>query len=60
MIPGNYLSMFKMDITDHIGIGVSVVLAAMPAPSTCAMLANKYDKNPEFASRLILYLLHFL
>lgn len=49
----DYLSVLRWTSLDHIGIGVSVVLAAMPAPSTCAMLANKYDKNPEFASKLI-------
>lgn len=53
MIPVITYLCLRWTSLDHIGIGVSVVLAAMPAPSTCAMLANKYDKNPEFASKLI-------
>lgn len=32
---------------------VCVLLSAMPAASTTAMLAQRYEKDPEFASRII-------
>ncbi len=35
--------------------GVSVLLAAMPAGVTTSMLAAKYDQDPEFATRLIVF-----
>lgn len=35
------------------GVGVCVVLSAMPAATTTAMLAAKYNRNPEFASKMI-------
>lgn len=36
-------------------LGVSVVLAAMPAGATTSMLALKYDQAPEFATRLVIF-----
>ena len=36
-------------------IGVSVLLAAMPAGATTSMLASKYERNPEFATRLVIF-----
>lgn len=38
---------------DSMVCNVCVLLSAMPAASTTAMLAQKYEKNPEFASRII-------
>ena len=35
--------------------GLSVVLAAMPAGATTSMLAVKYDQEPEFATRLVIF-----
>lgn len=35
--------------------GVSVLLAAMPAGATTTMLAAKYDQDPEFATRLVVF-----
>ncbi len=34
-------------------LGVSVLLSAMPAASTTVMLAQKYNRSPEFASQLV-------
>lgn len=38
---------------DGLVIGVSVLLSAMPAGSTAAMLAQKYDKDVIYASKII-------
>ena len=35
--------------------GVSTLLAAMPAGATTAMLAAKYDRDPQFATRLVVF-----
>lgn len=34
-------------------VNVCIIEAAMPAPSTMAMLAQKYDADPHFASKMI-------
>ena len=34
--------------------GVSVLLAAMPAGATTTMLASKYDRDPHFATRMVI------
>ncbi|MBQ5961281.1 MAG: AEC family transporter [Firmicutes bacterium] len=36
-------------------IGVSVLLAAMPAGTTTTMLAVKYDRDPAFATKLVIF-----
>ena len=38
---------------DPLARNVSVVLSAMPAGTTTVMLAQKYDRNPQFASKLL-------
>ena len=35
--------------------GVSVLLAAMPAGATTSMLAMKYNRDPEFATKLVVF-----
>ena len=35
--------------------GVSVLLAAMPAGATTSMLAAKYDRDPAFATKLVVF-----
>lgn len=35
--------------------GVSVLLAAMPAGATTSILAAKYDANPAFASKMVIF-----
>lgn len=36
-------------------MGVSVLLAAMPAGATTSMLAAKYDRDPQFATKLVVF-----
>ena len=38
---------------DALVTGIIVILSAMPAGSTAAMLAQKYDQDPEFASKMV-------
>ena len=38
---------------DTLVTGIIVILSAMPAGSTTAMLAQKYDQDPEFASKMV-------
>ena len=35
--------------------GVSTLLAAMPAGATTTMLASKYDRDPKFATRIVIF-----
>lgn len=35
--------------------GVSALLAAMPAGATTSMLAAKYDRDPQFATKLVIF-----
>ena len=35
--------------------GVSVILAAMPAGATTSMLAAKYERDPQFAAKLVAF-----
>ncbi|MBR3296432.1 MAG: AEC family transporter [Firmicutes bacterium] len=39
----------------HIVTGLSVILAAMPAGATTSMLAQKYDQDPKFATKLTIF-----
>ena len=39
----------------HLVRGVSVLLAAMPAGATTSMLAAKYDRDPAFATKLVVF-----
>ncbi|MBR3195522.1 MAG: AEC family transporter [Clostridia bacterium] len=36
-------------------LGISVILAAMPAGATTSILAVKYDMEPEFATKLVIF-----
>ena len=38
---------------DILSSNVCILLSAMPAASTTAMLAQKYNQNAEFASRMV-------
>lgn len=40
---------------NHAVTGVSTILAAMPAGATTTMLAAKYDRDPKFAARLVIF-----
>ena len=35
--------------------GVSTLLAAMPAGATTTMLAAKYERDPQFATKLVIF-----
>lgn len=39
----------------HLARGLSVILAAMPAGATTSMLASKYDRDPAFATKLVVF-----
>ena len=39
----------------HLVTGVSTLLAAMPAGATTTMLASKYDRDPQFATKLVIF-----
>ena len=39
----------------HIVTGVSTLLAAMPAGATTTMMASKYGRDPQFATRLVIF-----
>ncbi len=53
IIPLMTLLILKLCHVDPLVIGVSVLLTAMPAGSTAAMLAQKYDQDVLFASQLV-------
>ncbi len=52
-IPAALLGILSLLRIDSLVTGVTVVLAAMPAGTTTAMLAQKYDQAPEFASKMV-------
>lgn len=39
----------------HLVRGLSVMLAAMPAGATTTMLASRYDRDPVFATKLVVF-----
>lgn len=43
----------RLAAVDELVTGVSVVLAAMPAASTTAIIASKYKKDETFATRCV-------
>ena len=40
---------------DNVVRGISVLLAAMPPGATTTMLASKYDQDPRFATKLVVF-----
>lgn len=52
-IPLSVYAILKVMQVEPLLIGVSVLLAAMPAGSTTAILASKYDGDAEFASKTV-------
>ncbi len=40
---------------NHLVTGLSVLLASMPAGATTPMLASKYDINPHFATKMVVF-----
>ena len=52
-IPAVMFVVLRLLSLDPVLIGVSVLLAAMPAAMITATFADKYNRNPEFASKTI-------
>lgn len=55
IIPIILLAALKLLKVNSLVTGVSVLLAAMPAGTTTAMLADKYDCDPQFATKMIVF-----
>lgn len=53
LIPGLLLVICKLIHLPSLVTGVSVLLAAMPAGATTSILAEKYNRAPEFAAQLV-------
>lgn len=53
IFPLAVLAVLKLLHTDNVMTGVSVLLTAMPAGSTCAILAKKYGADAEYGAALI-------
>lgn len=51
LVPGLVLAGGLMLHTDKLILGISVVLAGMPAGATTTLLASKYDGDADFASK---------
>ncbi|MBQ9195883.1 MAG: AEC family transporter [Clostridia bacterium] len=49
-----YLACLLLSVSKTV-TGVSVLLAAMPAGATTTMLSAKYDRDPEFATKLVVF-----
>jgi len=49
-----YLACLLLPVSKTV-TGVSVLLAAMPAGATTAMLAAKYNRDPQFATKLVIF-----
>lgn len=49
-----YLICLPLPISGYVR-GVSVLLAAMPAGATTTMMAAKYDRDPQFATKLVVF-----
>lgn len=53
LIPLAVMLLLKMVPMDSLSRGICVLLSAMPAPTTVVILAEKYNRNPRFASKLM-------
>jgi hypothetical protein len=52
-IPAVLYVVLRLLNVDSLVTGIIVILSAMPAGSTTAMLAQKYEQAPEFASKMV-------
>lgn len=55
VIPVITLAICHMLHVDELATGICVILAGMPAGSTTAILAEKYDGDALFASRIVFF-----
>lgn len=53
LIPLLLIGILKFTPLSPVGSRICVLLSAMPAPTTTVILAQKYNKNPKFASKLL-------
>lgn len=53
LIPILLIGILTVTPLDPLGSGICVLLSAMPAPTTTVILSQKYNKNPRFASKLL-------
>ena len=53
LIPVMIMIILRLLHLDILSSNVCILLSAMPAASTTAMLAQKYNQNAEFASRMV-------
>lgn len=49
-----YLVCLLLPVSKYV-MGVSVLLAAMPAGATTSMMAAKYDRDPQFATKMVVF-----
>lgn len=52
-LPLLFYGILRLLHVDTMAMGVTVLIAAMPAASSTAMLAKKYDQDTEYASKLV-------
>ena len=55
LIPALVWAGCRIFSVDSMITSLSVILAAMPAGATTSMLAEKYDHDPEFATKMVLF-----
>lgn len=53
LLPFMVFILLRPFVSDKILLGITVIHAAMPAPTTSAILAEKYGKDAYFASKII-------
>ncbi len=49
VIPAAVLLLCRLTAADAVSVGVNVIRTAMPVGGITAMLAARYDRDPEFA-----------
>ena len=55
VMPGVIFLICLLAGVSKIVTGVSVLLAAMPAGATTTMMASKYNRDPQFATKLVIF-----
>ena len=53
VLPALVLILCRLLHTDALSTGVSVILTAMPAGTSCALLASRYDKGAAYAAGFV-------
>ena len=55
VIPGIVYIACRFLPLDRTAFGICVLLAAMPAGATTSILAEKYDMEPAFATKMVIF-----